>query len=152
MRKNERGFAVAWGVLLLAFVMFFTAGVYTLADRRARGAARELLTTDLRLAAESGLIAAAAELTSDVARRDAVNNASGEVVFAALTEGDITTTVFLKKDGAGGFYGQATAGTKRLLSWEKNSKNSLGTRVIGRIGKKTAPDGTEKYTVTYWEH
>ena len=148
MRKNERGFAVAWGVLLLAFVMFFTAGGYTLA----RGAARELLTTDLRLAAESGLIAAAAELTSDVSRRDAVNNASGEVVFAALTEGDITTTVFLKKDGAGGFYGQATAGTKRLLSWEKNSKNSLGTRVIGRIGKKTAPDGTEKYTVTYWEH
>lgn len=152
MRKNERGFAAAWGVVLLAVVLFFMAGVYGLADRRAKGAAREVLTTDLRLAAESGLIAAAAELTVDTSRRNLVNNAAGEVAFSTITEGDITTTVFLKKDGSGGFYGQATAQTKRLLSWEHNSKNSLGTRVIGRISKKTAPDGTEKYTVAYWEH
>lgn len=152
MRKNERGFAVAWGVLLLAVVLFFMAGAYGLADRKAKGTARDVMLTDLRLAAESGLIAAAAELTVNPARRNAVNATSGEVVFSTITEGDISTTVFLKRDGSGGFFGQATVGTKRLLSWEKNSKNSLGTRVIGRINKKTAPDGTEKYVVVYWEH
>ena len=110
------------------------------------------MTTDLRVAAESGLIAAAAELTANPAKVVSVNNASGEVVFATLMEGDISTRVYLKKDGAGGFHGQATASTGRLSAWEKDGSRTSGTRVIGRISRETAPDGTEKYRITYWEH
>ena len=147
MREKEKGFAVAWGVLLLSMVLFFMAGVYALGDRKAKGTARELLSADLRLAAESGLVAAAAELTENEARRNAVNSSSDVVLFSTIAEGDITTYVYLKKDGAGGFHGQATASTKRLLDWDKNSKGTIGTRALGRITQQSG-----KYTVTYWEH
>lgn len=152
MRKKEKGFAAVWGILLLSMVTFFAAGVYALGNKRIKSAAGAVLTTDMRAAAESGLIAAAAELTANPAKVVSVNNASGEVVFATLTEGDITTRIYLKKDGAGGFHGQATASTGWLSAWEKDRSRTSGTRVIGRISRETAPDGTEKYRITYWEH
>lgn len=152
MREQEKGFAAVWGVLLLSMVMFVAAGVCALGQKRTKSAATAALTTDLRMAAESGLIAAAAELTANPAKVISVNNASGEVVFASLTEGDISTTVYLKKDGSGGFHCQATASARRLSAWEKDSSRTSGTRVIGRISRETAPEGTEKYRVTYWEH
>lgn len=152
MRKKEKGFATIWGVLLLSMMMFFAAGAYALGNKRIKSAAGAVLTTDLRVAAESGLIAVAAELTANPAKVVSVNNASGEVFFTARTEGDITTKIFLIKDGVGGFHAQATASTGRLSAWEKDGSRTSGTRVIGRISRETAPDGTEKYRITYWEH